>query len=80
MTVKDLVTVQVNTHLSNFSVKNLASTINQVSKTKVVGSSFYAKFDAFGRHLSDPFIQTDMCQLKKHQTTKSQKLLFIAIT
>ena len=58
MTTEDLVQVQLNTGLSNTGMQRLASTINQVSKTKIVEPNFRAKFQTIGQQLSDFFTES----------------------
>ena len=58
MTTEDLVQVQLNTGLSNTGMQRLASTMNQVSKTKIVETNFRAKFQTIGQQLSDFFTES----------------------
>ena len=66
---EDLVQVQLNTGLSNLGMKKLASTINRVSDTKIVETSFLAKFEAIGKQLSEFFTQTSIQVLSESNST-----------
>ena len=54
ITTQDLVQVQLNTGLSNAKMI-IASTMNKVSNSRIVGPNFESKFKMFGRKLLDFF-------------------------
>lgn len=58
VSTESLVKVQLNTGLSNFGMRKLVSTINQVADTKIVEPNFCSKFLSAGQQLASQFTMT----------------------
>ena len=75
MTTEDLVQVQLNTGLSNNGMERLASTINQVAKSRIVESNFRAKFQLKSKLLSDFFTQASISSQLENSTELTENLV-----
>ena len=75
MTTEDLVQVQLNTGLSNIGMEKLASTINQVAKSRIVEPNFRAKLQPKSKLLSDFFTQTTISSQPENSTEQTKNLI-----
>ena len=75
MTTEDLVQVQLDTGLSNNGMEKLASTINQVAKSRIVEPNFRAKFQLKSKLLSDFFTQATISSQPENSTEETENLV-----
>ena len=73
-----LVNIQLNTGLSNISVKKLVKVVNQTAGTKLVEPNFPLNFEVAGQQLNDFFTNTQIKALLERVIHQLITLLFTA--
>ncbi|XP_047125707.1 uncharacterized protein LOC124807639 isoform X2 [Hydra vulgaris] len=71
VTAQDLAQVQINTGLSNNGIRKLATTINNVSTTKVLEPYIVKKFQNLGKNLKESFTQITAAFTNADKTTSN---------